>query len=249
MSAASAPPEISVVIPVYNEEKCVVRSMRRIQAFMSLKNWDWECLIVDDGSGDMTATLAAGVIKEDGHFRLIHNVKNRGKGAAVRQGALAAAGRHVLLSDIDLSAPIKELDKLLAAIHEGNDVAIGSRAVRAPGADVRQSAKRWLFGRIFNLAVTTLVLKGFLDTQCGFKCFTREAAQTLFKLQQFDGFSFDVEILYLAQRKKMRIKEVPVMWSQGQDSKVRLFRDSYRMFRDLLRLRRRARLDKKVDIR
>ncbi len=236
MTAAAAP-EISVVIPVYNEANTVQEAMRRVRAFFSLKNEPWECLVVNDGSTDATREKIRSACATDPSFRLIDFPKNRGKGAAVRAGVLAARGAHILVTDVDLSTPIKESDRLRAALNEGNDVVIGSRALKAAGCDVQQSSHRRLSGRIFNAIVKAMVLKDFLDTQCGFKCFRREAAQKLFSAQKLDGFSFDVEILWLARKAGMRVKEMPVMWRQGEDSKVRLFRDSFRMVKDLFRLK------------
>ncbi len=234
-------PYLSAVIPVFNEEKIVAEALRRIQAFFSLKNYPWECLIVSDGSTDSTCERAREAITAAGvpNFHLIENSQNRGKGAAAKQGMLAAGGRYILLTDVDLSAPIKEVDKLIQALEEGSDVAIGSRALHAPSADVQQSLRRRVLGRLFNLIVRVLLLRDFYDTQCGFKCFRKEAAHRLFTMQTLDGFSFDVEILFLAKKNGLQVKEVPVMWRQGRDTKVRFFRDSFRMVRDLFLLRRR----------
>ncbi len=229
----------SVVIPVYNEEKAILETMRRVRAFMELKKTPWECIISDDGSTDQTHALVEGQMRsaEYKNFSMVGSQKNQGKGAAARRGMLAAKGDFVLLTDADLSSPMKESEKLLAALKDGFDIAIGSRAIRSPGADVQQTFKRRLSGRIFNSVVQLILLRGIRDTQCGFKCFTAKAAQELFSAQKLDGFSFDVEILWRAQQRGYRIKEVPVMWRQGADSKVRLFRDSFRMVRDLIRLR------------
>lgn len=231
--------EVSIVIPVYNEEKNVAEAMRRIQAFMSLKGKTWECLIVDDGSLDRTGSIVQEAIAAHAYknFRIVSSQSNRGKGFVVRQGVLASSGRFVLVTDVDLSSPIKELDKLTKALEEGSDIAIGSRTKRAPGCDVQQSFKRWLAGRIFNCFVRLLVLRGISDTQCGFKCFKKQAAHALFEKQRLDGFSFDIEILRLAQKEGLKIKEVPVMWREGRETRVRLFRDSLRMVRDLFYLR------------
>lgn len=234
---------LSVVIPVFNEEKSIAETLRRVRAFFSLKNYSWECLVVSDGSTDRTCERASEAIaalspEASSNFRILSNPRNRGKGAAVRQGMLAASGRIILLTDVDLSSPIKEVEKLVLALEEGSDVAIGSRALRAPRADVQQNLRRRISGRLFNFFVRALLLKGFYDTQCGFKCFRKEAAHRLFTQQTLDGFSFDVEILYLAVKNGMRVKEIPVMWRQGQDTKVKFFRDSFRMVRDLFLLRR-----------
>ena len=230
---------LSVAIPAYNEASCIAESLRRVTAYLSLKGRPWEILVSTDGSTDGTddAVRAFAASRPAGQVRLLVSEVNRGKGAAVRRAVLSASGRYVLVTDADLSAPIKESDKLLAALDEGHDVAIGSRGIRKAGCDVRQSFKRRLSGRVFNAFVRVLILDGFRDTQCGFKCFRREAAQALFKEQKVDGFAFDVETLYLAVRKGLRVKEVPVMWSQGRDSKVRLLRDSFSMVGQLFFLR------------
>ncbi len=233
-------PDVSIVIPVYNEEKNIAETMRRVQAFMSLKDLSWECLIVNDGSSDSTESIAQNTIKAQtqSRFRLLSNPSNHGKGFAVRQGVLASSAKYVLITDADLSAPIKELDKLIKALEEGYDIAVGSRAVRSKDADVQQTFKRRLAGRIFNIFVKILVLRGISDTQCGFKCFKKKAAHELFNAQKLDGFSFDVEVLRLAQKRGFRIKEVSVMWRQGKQTRVRLFHDSIKMVKDLLYLRK-----------
>lgn len=237
-------PRLSVVIPAYNEEKTIGETLRRVDAYLRLKSFSSEILVSTDGSTDGTDRLVRTFADahSDRVVRLLATPENHGKGGAVRRAALAAAGERVLVTDADLSAPIKEMDKLLEALDGGCDVVIGSRAVRSPGADVRQSFKRALSGRIFNFFVRALVIKGFRDTQCGFKCFTREAAQALFSAQTVEGFSFDVEILYLAVQKKFKIKEVPVMWKEGRYTKIRLFGDSLKMLKQLFDIRRRYRL-------
>ena len=229
---------ISIVMPVYNEERCLAESIRRVTAFMTLKNWTWELLIVSDGSKDRTDLIAQESALRDAHVRVLIQEKNLGKGATVRRGVLAARGERLLFTDVDLAAPIKEVDKLLAAVDEGADVAIGSRAIRKEGCDVQQSWRRALSGRIFNRIVSALFLKGFKDTQCGLKVFKREAADAVFKVQKLDGFSFDVEILYLALKLGFKVKEVPVLWRAGEQSKVRVLRDSVRMVKDLFLLRK-----------
>ncbi|MBI3251718.1 MAG: glycosyltransferase family 2 protein [Candidatus Omnitrophica bacterium] len=234
---------LSVVMPVYNEEKCIRESLRRIEAFLSLKGLPWEVLVSSDGSTDGTDTAVRSFIQEkegrQSRVRLLSSAGNKGKGDAVRRGVLAAEGKFILLTDADLSAPIKESDKLIAELESGADVAIGSRAMREKGCDVQQTLKRRLAGRVFNALVRAVALKGIRDTQCGFKCFKKEAARDLFAAQTLDGFSFDVEILYLAKKKGYQIKETAVMWKEGADSRVRLFRDSLRMAKDLFIIRKR----------
>ena len=230
---------LSVVVPVYNEEKKIAETVRRISAFLSLKGQPWELIVYDDGSKDRTGDIVRQIEREGKiPLRFFSSGANRGKGHACRGGVLEAGGRFILLTDADLSAPIKESDKLIAVLEKGSDVAIGSRGVREKNGDVRQSFKRRVSGRIFNFFVQLLVLPGIRDSQCGFKCFTAAAAKKLFSAQKLDGFSFDVEILYLARKFGYKIAEVPVMWSQGQDSRVSLFHDSIRMLKDLLRIKK-----------
>ena len=238
MSFEGSPVFLSIVMPVYNEEHCLAESVRRITAFLTLKDWTWELLIVSDGSKDRTDAIARELAARDARVKLLISKKNLGKGATVRRGALEARGKRLLITDADLAAPIKEVDKLLAAMDAGADVAIGSRAIRKEGCDVQQEWRRALSGRIFNWLVRLLVLKGFWDTQCGFKCFKTESAKPLFEAQKLRGFSFDVEILYLAVRGGLNVREVPVMWRAGEKSQVRMFRDSLRMFNELLTLKK-----------
>ncbi|HTL70263.1 MAG TPA: dolichyl-phosphate beta-glucosyltransferase [Candidatus Eisenbacteria bacterium] len=231
---------VSVVIPAYNEVSCIGESLRRVAAYLTLKGRPWEALVSTDGSTDGTdeAVRAFAARLPEGRVRLLASAANRGKGAAVRRAVLEARGRYVLVTDADLSAPIKESDKLIDALEEGFDVAIGSRGIRKPGCDVRQSLKRRVSGRVFNWFVRALLLPDFRDTQCGFKAFRLEAARALFEPIRLEGYGFDVEVLYLALRKGLRVKEVPVMWSQGRDTKVRLLKDSFSMVGQLFFLRR-----------
>ena len=240
MTPGSQTVQLSVVVPVYNEEKSIRETLRRVEAFMSLKGISWEVIVVSDGSRDNTVQVVEEVQRTAPQLPLkfIRSDTNRGKGYTSRRGMLEATGRYVLLTDADLSAPIKEVDRLTAALEKGADVAIGSRATGGKDCDVRQSLKRHVSGRIFNFFVQLLVLPGIQDSQCGFKCFTREAAQKLFSAQKLDGFSFDVEVLYLARKSGYKIAEVPVMWSQGPDSRVSLFRDSILMLKDLFKIKK-----------
>ena len=232
-------PWCSVVVPAYNEQKRIVRALEKVCAFLSLKTEPWEVIVVNDGSSDGTSLVVDEFIRLHPQWRVRMLVfqPNHGKGYACRQGVMSAEGHTVLLTDADLSSPIKECDKLLAALKEGADVAIGSRAVRSPGCDVRQTFKRRVAGRVFNVLVQGLLLPGLKDTQCGFKAFTREAARSLFGDQKLDGFSFDVEILYLARLRQMKVREVAVMWSQDEDSRVSMLRDSLRMASDLFKIK------------
>ena len=227
--------DLSVVVPAYNEENKIEESLRRIEAFLDLKGCRWELLVSSNGSKDRTDELVHSFAdaRPGKKIRLLPASGQEGKGAAVRLGVLAASGEYILVTDADLSAPIKEVDKLIRALEKGFDIAIGSRAIRAPGCDVRQSFKRRFMGRVFNLLVRSIVIGDFYDTQCGFKCFKRGVAHELFRRQKLDHFAFDVEILYLAKLKGLKVCEVPVMWSEGKDSRVNLIKDPLVMVKDL----------------
>lgn len=232
---------LSVVIPAFNEEKRIEEALRRVTAFLDLKGRPYEVIVSSNGSTDATERLVRAFAEAhpEAHVGLVASGRNRGKGASVRRGVLASSGAHVLVTDADLSAPIKESDKLMAALEAGYDAAIGSRAVRSPGADVQQSLKRRIAGRVFNGLVRLFALKRFGDTQCGFKCFKRPAALELFREQVISGFAFDVEVLLRAQRAGLRVKEVPIMWREGRSSKVSLLKDPLIMLRDVIELKKR----------
>jgi dolichyl-phosphate beta-glucosyltransferase len=197
-----------------------------------------EIIVVDDGSTDRTSRIAAEALLGRPNDRILRRGFNRGKGYSIREGMLAASGKLILFSDADLSTPIGEFEKLFAGVEDGNDIVIGSRAL--PGSDIRkrQSPLRERMGRIFNFLIRTFVLKGIRDTQCGFKLFRREAALDVFSRLLLNGFSFDVEALYVARRLGFTIGQVPVVWVNSPQSKVRLFYSSASMFRDLFRIRR-----------
>ena len=231
-------PFLSIVIPAYNEETQLPRALESIGAYAASKSFPLEVLVVDDGSRDGTAAAATRLAETWPFVRLLRNPGNCGKGYSVRHGMLEAAGRVALFTDADLAAPIEEADRLLEALEASHDVAIGSRALRPELIAVHQSRMRETAGRIFNLLVRTFTKLPFRDTQCGFKLFRREAARAVFGRQQIDGFGFDVEVLYLARKFGYRVAEVPVRWSHDQDTKVRMFRASARMFADLWRIRR-----------
>jgi glycosyltransferase involved in cell wall biosynthesis len=229
-------PVLSIVVPAFNEASRIGDSMGRIDAFMRQSPLSIELIIVDDGSIDNTAEVA-GRAQVKG-LRLVRNEKNHGKGYAVRQGVLAATGKFVLYTDADLSAPIEEVNKLLdVAIKEGADVVIGSRSIDRKYIEKHQSPLRELGGIVFNLMVRLFLGLRLHDTQCGFKLFDRRRSRNSFEKLTTFGFGFDPELLFLAKRDGLSIREVPVRWSHMEGSKINFFRDSIRMFSDLVRIR------------
>jgi dolichyl-phosphate beta-glucosyltransferase len=227
---------LTVVIPAYNEEKRLEPTLRRVAEYCRQARPAHEILVVDDGSTDGTADLVRRIAREEPSIRLVARPANAGKGAAVRAGMLAATGARVLFTDADLSTPIEEVEKLLAA---GSPVAIGSRAVDATLVKQRQSLFRVASGKLFNLVVRVLVVSGIRDTQCGFKLFTKEAAREVFARASVDRFAFDVEALLLARRLGYRIAEVPVLWFNSPDTRVG-FGGGLEAFVALFRIRRRV---------
>ena len=227
---------ISIVVPAYNEEARLGPTVETIIAYLDGRKLDWQLIVSDDGSTDRTIAVAEAAAAGNPRVRVISLGQNRGKGAAVRAGMLAARAQRVLFSDADLATPIEELAKLEAALAAGADVAIGSRAIAGADIRVRQHPARELMGRTFNALVRTLVMGGIKDTQCGFKLFTAAACTDLFAQTTIDGFAFDVEVLWLA-RNRYRIAEVPVVWRHVGDSKVSPGIDAARMLADIIKLR------------
>ncbi len=227
---------ISIVIPAYNEAQRIAKTIQSIRKYRSDKGIDIDLIVSDDGSTDNTCEV---VQKEaDGlNYRILKSPQNKGKGHAVRQGVLASKGDMVLFCDADLSTPIEELDKLLKVLQEGADVAIGSRALDLSDVQVHQNFFRETMGKAFNVLARMLAFRGIHDSQCGFKCFRKDAARALFAASKIDGFCFDAEIMYLAQKKAFRVQEVPVVWRNSPQSKVSILSDPARMFLDLFRLR------------
>ncbi len=232
-------PELSIVIPAYNEGLRIGRTLSRIQEYF--KNGPGtatalEVIVVDDGSTDGTARIAQewAATGREGEFRLLSNNRNRGKGYSVRRGMLEARGRIALFTDADLSAPIEESEKLFAAIAAGEDIAIGSRAIDRSLISARQSIFRETAGIIFNGLVRLFTGLRLHDTQCGFKAFVREPCRIIFEQQRIEGFGFDPEVLFLARRHGLRTAEVAVRWAHDPSTKVHVFRDSLLMFADLM---------------
>lgn len=236
IDSQTSEPIISVVVPAYNEVKRLPVTVERISKFLSHVALDYEIIIVDDGSTDHTASVASALTVSYPCVRSLASTRNRGKGAAVRQGTFVARGATILLCDADLATPIEAVSLLQAKLSSGYDIAIGSRAVLGASADVHQPLVRRVMGRIFNLLVRALGVPGIRDTQCGFKLFHREVAKDLFARATVDGFAFDVEILLLADG-RYQIAEVAVPWCHVPGSKVSPFRAAACMVWDLLKLR------------
>jgi len=229
--------KVSVIIPAFNEERRLPATLGKIHRYFENKDYSYEVLVVDDGSTDNTAERIEDYIKMHNSTRLIRNGINKGKGYSVKNGFLQANGDYLLFSDADLSTPIEEIDKFSGYLREGYDVAIGSRGLKESDIQVHQPWFREMMGKAFNILVRLLSLRGFKDTQCGFKCFTRKAALEICKRQRMERFSFDVEMLYIAKKLGYKVKEVPVRWVNEPETKVKAVRDSVNMFFDLLRIR------------
>jgi dolichyl-phosphate beta-glucosyltransferase len=234
--APPEPIELSIVVPSYNEELRLPSSLDRIAAYVADSGRSTEVLVVDDGSEDRTAAVAAAYAGGIPNLRVLPNGRNRGKGYSVRHGMLEARGRIVLFTDADLSAPIEEADKLLAAMAR-YDVAIGSRAMDRSLIKVHESAFREFAGVVFNKIVRMVLRLPFVDTQCGFKAFARERCRIIFEQQRIERFGFDPELLYLARRHGLRAVEIPVRWSHSPATKINMMRDSIQMFVDVFTIR------------
>jgi dolichyl-phosphate beta-glucosyltransferase len=229
------PPVLSVVVPAFNEAARIFRTIKDISGEMDRLGVETELIVIDDGSTDQTESIVEEAVRADARVKLVR-AAHAGKGAAVRRGMLEARGTWRFLADADLSMPISELTRFLtAAEQDGGDIIVGSREVRG-ARRVGEPWSRHLIGRMFNWSVKALVLRGIEDTQCGFKLFSARAAQLLFPLQQLDGFGFDVEILFLARRAGLVVREVPITWVYGRESKVN-FASGARGFLDLLAVR------------
>jgi dolichyl-phosphate beta-glucosyltransferase len=229
----------SLVVPAYNEAGRIEDCVRLIAAWTRTRpgGRDWEVLVVDDGSNDDTAARAQRVAAEEKvDLRLIGYAPNRGKGAAIREGVLASTGDPVLVSDADLSTPLSEFSKLDERLAT-HPVAIGSRAIDEALVRRRQPLHRVVLGKLGNGMIQLFAVPGIRDTQCGFKLFRRDAAKSLFSEARIDRFAWDVEILYLARRSGFAIAEVPVLWFNSPESKVRVVRDAVQTLWDVLRIR------------
>lgn len=234
----SSLPKLSIIIPAFNEERRLPKTLDRIHAYLETRAASAEVIVVDDGSGDGTAGLVEQTGLRYPELRLIANPGNRGKGYSVRHGVLEARGQIALFTDADLSTPIEEADSLLAEINDKHyDGAIGSRRVDRRLIEIHQSAFRELAGLVFNRLVRGALGIAYNDTQCGFKAFHLGRTRIIFEQQRIERFGFDAEILFLARRHGLRVAEVPVRWAHDPGSKVRVGTDAIRMFGELLAIR------------
>ncbi len=230
-------PHFSIVIPAYNEEKRLGKTLEHVLACVRERCWDAEVLVVDDGSTDATVEVVQLWRKSHPELYLIENPKNCGKGFSVRNGLLQASGEIVMFTDADLSAPIEEAELLFAAIRAGADVAIGSRWLDKVKQTKHQPLYRRFFGRCYNWLTRTVMGLPYKDTQCGFKAFRREAAESIFRLQTIERWGFDPEVLFIAQKLDFRIVEVPVTWGHDERSRISYLRDGTQMLREMFEIR------------
>jgi len=233
----AVPVKFSIVIPAFNEELRLPATLEKIAAYMRKNERPTEVIVVDDGSSDRTADVAAAFRAQIPMLRVVSNGVNRGKGFSVRHGMLEARGEFVIFTDADLSSPIEEADKLLVGLASGFDVAIGSRAMDRSLIEVHESAFREFAGIVFNKIVRIILRLPFVDTQCGFKAFRRERCRILFEQQRIERFGFDPELLYLARHHGLKAVEIPVRWAHSPATKVNMLRDSVQMFLDVFNIR------------
>jgi glycosyltransferase involved in cell wall biosynthesis len=229
---------LSIIIPAYNEAPRLPKTFSKILSFLDNQTYTSEVLVVENGSKDSTLEIAQEYASKHKRVRVIQNMA-RGKGLAIRQGMLESSGEYRFMCDADLSMPIDELNRFIPPKLQDFDIAIASR--EAPGA-IRYNEPRYrhFVGRAFNIMIRQLALPDLQDTQCGFKCFRGEIAEELFQQQTIPGWSFDVEILFIARQRGYRIIEIPIPWYHNADSKVRVIKDSVQMGADLLTIRRKS---------
>jgi dolichyl-phosphate beta-glucosyltransferase len=230
-------PKYSIVIPAFNESARILATLQAVVSCIRARGWAAEVIVVNDGSRDSTADVVRDFAKNAPEVRLVENPGNRGKGYSVRSGLLQALGEVVMFTDSDLSAPIEEAERLFAAIEQGADIAIGSRWLESGRQTHRQPLYRQFFGRCFNAVTRGVMGLRFADTQCGFKAFTRDAAQTVFQLQTIERWGFDPEILFIALKRGYRVVEVPVSWAHDARSRMSYLKDGIKMLEEIAIIR------------
>lgn len=229
---------LSIIIPAYNEAKRITNTISEIQNYFKKGAPDFEVLVVNDGSTDNTAEVVKDFAKQFPQLRLISLPHNKGKGFAVKSGAMESTGELILFTDADGSTPIAELERLNVALNSSDaDIAIGSRALKSDKTKIKARLSRVIVGRIFNFAVNCIAVPGIRDTQCGFKLFRRRVINELFEQQHFKRFSFDIELLRVARVKGFKVVEVPVNWHHVSGSKVSVVSDGLKMLIDTIKIR------------
>jgi len=229
--------QISIVVPAFNEEYRLSGTLPTLWNSCQKIFKSFEIIIVSDGSSDQTGTIVTNFSRRHPEVCLLHYSPNRGKGFAVKTGVLAAQGELILISDADLSTPLEDVGKLIEAIKGGADIAIGSRSTKGSEILLSQPFYRVFMGKTYNKIVRLLTVRGFNDTQCGFKCFTRNAVKQIFPDSIIPGFSFDVEILFIALHRGLKVKEIGVHWENSPESRVHPIRHSLQMLKELFLIR------------
>jgi len=232
-------PELSIVIPAYNEASVIGETLAEVSEYLEGRGLDYEIILVSDGSTDNTGKIAISARAKNSRIQVLTNESNMGKGFSVKRGCLAAKGRVIAFTDSDLSYPISEVEKPLKMIDSGEcDIAIGSRTVSGAVIAVHTSPLRKVMSKVFNLFVRLIAIHGIRDTQCGFKALSSKAARDIFSRQTMNGFSFDVEIIYIAKKLGYKVGEFPIVWAKSSESSsVNPVSDSMGMFLDILRIR------------
>lgn len=230
-------PFLSIVAPLYNEEKRLVNGFNAIHSYLKDKFYTWEIILVDDGSQDKTHEMVLDIENRYANVHAIKNEKNMGKGSAVRNGVLCATGDIILFTDIDLSVPISYVDAFIAKIQEGYDAAIGSRRIKGSIIETHQPFIREFMGRCFTFLSNLLLGINFSDHTCGMKAFKKEAAHALFKRQILERWAFDSEILFLSKKLGLRVIEAPVSWKDMPGTKVRKIKDAITSFIEIIKIR------------
>jgi len=233
----TAYPKYSIVIPAYNERARIIATLKSVVETVRAHQWSAEVIVVNDGSTDETAHLVRDFALSAPEVQLMNNPRNSGKGYSVRSGILHALGEIVMFTDADLSAPINEAERLFEAIAQGADIAIGSRWLATSRQTHRQPLYRQVFGRLFNALTRAVMRLPYADTQCGFKAFTRSAAQTVFQLQRIERWGFDPEILFIALKRGYKVREVSVTWGHDERSRISYLKDGIKMLEELMYIR------------
>lgn len=230
-------PRYSIVIPAYNESARIPATLRAVVDCLRERQWSAEVVVVNDGSTDNTVEVVRQFAETAPEVRILENPGNHGKGYSVRSGILHSLGDIVMFTDADLSAPMEEAERLFTAIAQGADIAIGSRWLESGRQVHRQPLYRQFFGRCFNMVCRMVMRLPFADTQCGFKAFTRSAAQVVFQLQTIERWGFDPEILFIALKRGFRVVEVPVSWAHDERTRMSYLRDGLQMLKELMLVR------------